>query len=48
MYAGNDVLTQFKEELEEQLPVDADPLEELPPKGDLDLSQVMQSDFFFA
>lgn len=48
MYSGNDVLTQFKEELEEQLPLEAEPLEDLPPKGTLDLNLIMQSDFFFA
>lgn len=48
MYAGNDVLTQFKDELEDQLPEEAERLEDLPPKGTLDLDRVMQSDFFFA
>lgn len=47
MYEGRDVLADFKAELEMQLPEDKK-LEELPPKGNLDLSQVLESDFFFA
>lgn len=46
MYSG-DVLEEFKRELELQLPEGTE-LEALPPKGDLDLTQVLESDFFFA
>lgn len=42
-----DVLEVFKEELEWQLPEGTE-LDPLPPKGDLDLSSVLESDFFFA
>ncbi|ATJ82031.1 DNA-directed RNA polymerase [Halomonas beimenensis] len=47
MYSEQDVLANFKEELEEQLP-EGKKLDSLPAKGDLDLGLVMQSDFFFA
>ncbi|SHL15096.1 DNA-directed RNA polymerase [Halomonas caseinilytica] len=47
MYTEQDVLADFKEELEEQLPEDVE-LPDLPKKGSLDLEQVMESDFFFA
>lgn len=47
MYTDQDVLDDFKAELEEQLPEGAE-LDALPSKGDLDLERVMQSDFFFA
>jgi DNA-directed RNA polymerase len=43
----DDVLEKFKKELELQLPEGTE-LEELPPKGDLDLALVLESDFFFA
>lgn len=46
MYGG-DVLADFKRELEGQLPEGTE-LEPLPPKGDLDLDLVLESDFFFA
>jgi DNA-directed RNA polymerase len=46
MYAGVDVLSRFKEELENQ--IDGEPLPELPPKGSLDLNKVLESPFFFA
>ncbi|WAW09976.1 hypothetical protein NB640_12270 [Oxalobacter vibrioformis] len=47
-YSG-DVLADFKAQLETQLPEKAaKKLPELPPKGNLDLSQVMDSLYFFA
>lgn len=42
-----DVLARFKEELELQLP-EGTTLDELPPKGNLDLALVMESEYFFA
>lgn len=42
-----DVLGTFKSELEAQLPEGTE-LEPLPPKGDLELDRVLESDFFFA
>jgi DNA-directed RNA polymerase len=46
MYAEVDVLGTFKADLEEQM--DGQMLPDLPPKGDLDLTQVLSSPFFFA
>lgn len=45
MYADVNVLGQFKEELEAQT---GEQLPDLPPKGNLDLQQVLDSPFFFA
>ena len=42
-----DVLAKFRDDLLTQLPEGTD-LPELPPKGNLDLSQVLESPFFFA
>lgn len=42
-----DVMERFKRDLEMQLPEEAE-LEQLPKKGELDLTQVLASDFFFA
>nr|WP_047575736.1 DNA-directed RNA polymerase [Methylobacterium sp. ZNC0032] len=47
MYSEQDVLAKFREDLLEQMPVGTE-LTELPPKGSLDLSQVLESPFFFA
>ena len=47
MYEEHDVLEEFKEELKLQLPEGAE-IPELPIKGTLDLSRVVDSDFFFA
>lgn len=46
MYSG-DIMADFKAELEKQLPEDVT-LDELPPKGSLDLEAVEQSVYFFA
>lgn len=45
MYSQVDVLGRFKEELEAQT---GETLPNLPPKGNLDLNQVLDSPFFFA
>jgi DNA-directed RNA polymerase len=45
MYASVDVLGRFKEELERQT---GETLPDLPAKGNLDLNQVLESEFFFA
>ncbi len=47
MYSEQDVLAKFRDDLLQQLPEGAK-LEELPPKGSLDLEQVLESPFFFA
>ena len=48
MYS-NDILGYFREQMEEQIPDDRiDELEEVPPKGSLDLAGVLESTFFFA
>lgn len=47
MYSEQDVLGKFRDDLLEQLPAGTE-LAELPPKGSLDLSQVLESPFFFA
>jgi len=47
MYQNNDVLGDFKEEIEQQLSEESE-IPALPTKGSLDLEQVMESDFFFA
>lgn len=44
MYKTNDVLTQFKEHIEESYECE---LPELPKKGDLDLDVVKESEYFF-
>jgi DNA-directed RNA polymerase len=46
-YSEQDVLEDFKEELERQLPVGAE-LDDTPSKGDLVLKQVLESPYFFA
>lgn len=46
MYTENDVLLNFKEELEAQLPEDVK-LPNPPPKGNFDLALVKQSPYFF-
>jgi DNA-directed RNA polymerase len=47
-YSG-DVLKKFRDELADQLPEELrGELPELPPMGDLELSQVLQSEYFFA
>lgn len=45
MYSEADILADLKAELEEQSGV---ALDDLPPKGTLDLQQVLKSDYFFA
>lgn len=47
MYAQVDILARFKEELEYQV-TDPTAIPELPPKGNLDLNLVLESEFFFA
>jgi len=47
MYSEKCVLSRFKTDLEAMLPEELK-LPELPPKGDLDLSLVLESPFFFA
>lgn len=47
MYENNDVLDQFREEVGLIL-AKGQTLPELPPQGELDLRQVLESDFFFA
>jgi len=47
MYTEHDVLAEFREEIAMALP-GGTALPELPPKGQLDLSQVLHSPFFFA
>ncbi|MCT4492404.1 DNA-directed RNA polymerase [Bosea minatitlanensis] len=47
MYSERDVLAKFRDDLLQQLPLGSN-LPELPPKGSLDLSQVLESPFFFA
>lgn len=47
MYSETDVLAQFKAEIEMMLP-ESIKLPALPPKGSLDLMQVLESPFFFA
>lgn len=47
MYESRDVLADFKKELEKQLP-EGVTLDPLPPKGNLDLTAVLESEFFFA
>lgn len=47
MYSDHDVLAEFKEEISMMLP-DPEKLPALPPKGSLDLLQVLESPFFFA
>lgn len=47
MYSDHDVLAEFRDALQAQLP-ESSKLPELPPKGALDLSQVLESPFFFA
>ncbi|CDN47538.1 DNA-directed RNA polymerase [Neorhizobium galegae] len=48
MYGDHDVLQSFKEEIAMMLGVDHEALPTLPKKGSLDLSQVLESPFFFA
>jgi DNA-directed RNA polymerase len=47
MYSETDVLAAFREEILERLP-EGTTLPPLPPKGSLDLNQVLESPFFFA
>ena len=47
MYSEQDVLATFRDELAYQVE-DPSALAELPPKGTLDLQQVLESEFFFA
>jgi len=46
MYRDNDVLQQYKDELESTL--DEIELDELPTKGDLNLKEVLDAEYFFA
>jgi len=48
MYSEHDVLAEFREEIAMLLGVEPEALPKLPPKGSLDLHQVLESDFFFA
>jgi DNA-directed RNA polymerase len=49
LYEQHDVLSEFRESIHQMLSEKRQKaLPELPPKGDLDISQVRQSDFFFA
>lgn len=48
MYQRSCVLEGFREELQSQLPPDADEIPPTPEKGNLDLEQVRKSPFFFA
>lgn len=47
MYSDHDILAEFKEEIGAMLPAKTK-LPTLPPKGSLDLAQVLESPFFFA
>ena len=48
MYSDHDVLADFRDEIAMLLGVEPEALPKLPPKGKLDLSQVVESAFFFA
>lgn len=49
MYQENDVLSMFRDEMLAQMPEDlAEELPPVPEKGDLDITLVEESDFFFA
>lgn len=48
MYSDHDVLANFRDEIAAMLCVPSEDLPQLPPKGTLDLSQVLESAFFFA
>lgn len=49
MYEDHDVLAEFRQEIADMLsPENLEQLPEVPQKGDLDLTQVLESDFFFA
>ena len=49
MYENHDVLTEFRDNIHRQLsPDNQEELQALPPKGTLDLTGILESDFFFA
>ena len=48
MYSDHDVLAEFREEIAMLLGVNPEAIPKMPPKGNLDLDQVLESAFFFA
>ena len=49
MFTNNDVLLNFRNDVLKQLPVELhSKLPEVPAKGDLDIQQLRESEFFFA
>ena len=48
LFANRDVLAKFRAEMAHMIGVDADTLPPLPEYGELDVSQLMDSEFFFA
>ena len=48
LFANRDVLAKFRTEMAHMIGVDADTLPPLPEYGELDVSQLMDSEFFFA
>lgn len=48
MYRDHDVMEEFRQQVGAMLPGGPSDLPDLPAKGDLDIMQVLESDFFFA